>query len=505
MLHRAIIGSFEGADVTILPAHPNIYELNARVWIEDLRLRYGPGLTLASVPSSEWDAVALPGFDAVWLMGVWERSPAGKAIARSDEGLVAFGRASFPDFTIDDIVGSPYCVRGYLPDQELGGSDALTAAREQLRRRHLGLILDYVPNHVARDHPWVVEHPEYFILGAHEDVAQRPGEFVRLGDGIFALARDPYFAPWTDVLQLNAFRAEVRRAAAATLGAIAERCDGVRCDMAMLMMNDVFTRTWGGRGGAAATEEFWPQVIGAVKRDHPEFVFFAEAYWDLEGALLQQGFDYCYDKRLYDRLINAEPEPVKLHLAGDYSYQRRLLRFLENHDEPRASAMLAPAALRAAAVTVATLPGACLYHQGQFTGRTIRLPVQLRRSPPEPRDQELEAFYRKLVAAGRMAKAGDWALCPVQGWPDNDTCRTLAAWSWQAGPATHVIAANLGGTPAQGRVELPPEILTDDVVVLTDVLRGEVFERPTAELARDGLYVGLDGYAFHFLRAGPSA
>jgi hypothetical protein len=488
--------------VSGLPANPNIYEINTRVWIEDLRLQYGRMVTLATVPPAEWDAIAMPGFDAVWLMGVWQRSPAGAALARGDEGLLAFGRSSFPDFTPDDIVGSPYCVRGYLPDEELGGIDGLTVAREELGRRHLGLILDYVPNHVARDNPWVVEHPGYFIRGTGVDLAELPNEFALVSGGIFAMGRDPYFAPWTDVLQLNAFSGDVRRAAAATLNDIAGRCDGVRCDMAMLMMNDVFARTWGSRTGPSPYDDFWPDVIGAVKAQHPGFVFIAEAYWDLEWALLQQGFDFCYDKRLYDRLVNGEPEAVKLHLAADYSYQRGLLRFLENHDEPRASAVLAPAALRAAAVTVATLPGACLFHQGQFTGRTLRLPVQLRRSPPESADLELEGFYKTVVAAGRQAKSGDWTLCPVGGWPDNDSCRSIAAWSWQGGPVSHVIVVNLRSSPAQGRVQLPPGIVTGDVVVLTDVLRGDVFERPRAGLAEDGLYVGLDGYSCHFLRTG---
>ena len=131
------------------------------------------------------------------------------------------------------------------------------------------------------------------------------------GGGVLANGRDPYFAAWPDVVQLNAFSPDLRAAVIATLSSIGEQCDGVRCDMAMLMMNDTFERTWGERAGPRPEADYWPTVIPAVKTTHPEFVFMAEAYWDLEWALLEQGFDYCYDKRLYDRLVHdgAESRP----------------------------------------------------------------------------------------------------------------------------------------------------------------------------------------------------
>ncbi len=131
----------------------------------------------------------------------------------------------------------------------------------------------------------------------------------------------------------------------------------VRCDMAMLMMSDVFERTWGFRAGARPAEDYWPSLIPAVRLQHPEFRFLAEAYWDLEWALQQQGFDYCYDKKFYDRMEHGDAETVRLHLLADMAYQHGLVRFLENHDEPRAAATFAAEKARAAAVTLVTLPG----------------------------------------------------------------------------------------------------------------------------------------------------
>ena len=142
-------------------------------------------------------------------------------------------------------------------------------------------------------------------------------------------------------------------------------------------------------------------------------MFIAEAYWDLEWALQQQGFDYCYDKRLYDRLEHAEAEVVRLHLCADRAYQERLVRFIENHDEPRAAASFPPAKARAAAVTALTQAGARLVHEGQLEGRKVRLPVFLARRPDEPADGALGEFYRKLLGAASddALRDGHWQLC----------------------------------------------------------------------------------------------
>ena len=139
--------------------HPFIYEINTWVWLDELSRREGAPVDLAGVPGREWDALAGLGFDAVWLMGVWERSPAGIAIALENDGLVESFRRALPDFTTEDVVGSPYCVRDYPVDDHLGGPEGLAAARAALAERGIGLILDFVPNHVAPDHPWTDAQP----------------------------------------------------------------------------------------------------------------------------------------------------------------------------------------------------------------------------------------------------------------------------------------------------------------------------------------------------------
>src|SRR5271165_4127287 len=139
------------------PRYPTLYEINAWVWLSDLSRKHGNPVDLSSVPSAQWDAIAAYGFDAVWLMGVWERSPAGIAIANRNESLLADFRRALPDFRAADNVGSPYCVRRYVVDQHLGGPRGLAVARKELAARGMRLVLDFVPNHVAPDHPWVSE------------------------------------------------------------------------------------------------------------------------------------------------------------------------------------------------------------------------------------------------------------------------------------------------------------------------------------------------------------
>ena len=296
------------------PDAPVAYEIDTWPWLTAVAARLGRPVTLADVPAEVWDETIPPGVDAVWLMGVWERSPAGLAIARADEGLQRSFRAALPDLTPDDVVGSPYCVHRYVVDERLGGPAGLAAARADLRRRGVRLILDFVPNHVAPDHPAVAEHPEWFIQGDAADLARDPGAWFAAGERVVAHGRDPYFAPWPDVAQLNAFDPGLRDVTAMTLAAIAAQCDGIRCDMAMLFTTEVFARTWGAYAGLPLADEFWPDVIARVRRDQPDVLLIAEAYWDTEWALQQQGFDLCYDKRLYDRLAHEDAESV-LHIT----------------------------------------------------------------------------------------------------------------------------------------------------------------------------------------------
>jgi len=479
------------------PQQPVIHEVFTWPWLTALSRRAGARVTLADVPADAWDALALPGVEAVWLMGVWRRSERGRAIALQEPSFRQATAATLADADDRDVIGSAYCIRAYDVDERLGGDDGLAAAREALARRGLKLVLDWVPNHVAPDHGWVHTHPEYFVHGSPADREREPDGWLETPSGLLAHGRDPYFPPWPDVLQLNPLSPGLRDAVVATLSGIAERCDGVRCDMAMLFVDDVAARTWGDRLGPPQGEPYWVEVVRRVKVEHPDFLFLAEAYWDLESRLFAEGIDRCYDKRLTDRLAAEGAESLRDHVRADLDWQSRLVRFLENHDEPRSASIFPLPRLRAAAIALLTLPGTILLYEGQTEGRRVRTPVHLARAPDEEPEPEIEELWARLLplVAEEQIRTGTWRALEVDGWPDNQSCVNLVAWRWDE----HLVVLNYSDVRADGRVRLDEPAL-DRQWTFVDALDGASYERDGPELDDAGLYVALPPYGAHVFR-----
>jgi hypothetical protein len=479
-----------------------VYEINAWTWLTELERKHKTKFDLGSVPSNEWDALKDLRPDGVWLMGVWARSPAGRKISHENPELNREYRAILPDFSEADVSGSPYCIYSYVVEPRLGGRKGLAIARQELASRGLSLLLDFVPNHVAPDHPWVTEHPEFFVRGDAASLRADSTAFFQAGNAIIARGRDPYFAPWPDTAQLNAFDPGSRSAVVATLNDIASQCDGVRCDMAMLMLNKVFGKTWANRVGNTPATEYWRDVIKCVRDQNPGFTFIAEAYWDLEWELIQNGFDYCYDKRLYDRLVHDNAESVRGHLLADIDYQMHMIRFLENHDEPRAAATFPPPKNRAAAVVLMTLPGAKLLHEGQMEGFRTHLSVHLGRRPEEPVDTELQSFYRRLLDSVSSAalRSGTWKLCEQEGWPDNQSFRNVVSWCWETKGRRYLIAINLSDWKSEACIRTPWSDFRGRTLRFDDLLSGERYSpRNGSEIVDRGLFVELEPWEFYFL------
>lgn len=490
-------------------SHPLVYEIPAWPWLRERQEEAGRALTLAEVPERDLERLAAGGFDAVWLMGVWERSPGARHVAREHPGLLEAYRRALPDVTPADVVGSPYAVHRYQVAPELGGDDACAELRRRLARRGLRLVLDFVPNHLALDHAWVWEHPERLVQGTAADLEREPWSYFRAGDTphVFAHGRDPHFDGWTDTVQLDYRRKETRDAMAELLADVARRCDGVRCDMAMLVLRDVFLRNWGGTWEPPDAEH-WPEAIARARAANPEVMLLAEVYWSLEARLQEVGFDFTYDKALYDLLRRGDAPAVRSHLHADLDAQRRLARFVENHDEERAVTAFGVEGSRAAATAALTLPGLRLLHDGQLDGWEGRLPVQLGRRLAEPTRPEVREHYDRLLAAlaEPIFHDGQWELVdPREAWPGNPSHDAFVAHLWTGGEARRLVAVNLAAHRSQCALplDLPPTAAGS--WRLQDLLGPDVFVRADAELGSPGLFLDLPPHGAHLFAVTPMA
>jgi hypothetical protein len=266
--------------------------------------------------------------------------------------------------------------------------------------------------------------------------------------------------------------------------------------MAMLVLPEVFERTWGIR-----SEPFWPKAIESVRRQHPGFLFMAEVYWDLEWTMQQQGFDYAYDKRLYDRLREVHARPVREHFHAGLDYQDKLARFLENHDEPRAAAAFSPEVHEAAAVVTFLSPGLRFFHQGQFEGRLKRISPHLVRAPVEAIDPRLQRFYDRLLAVldPPIFRDGAWSLLEcVPAWEGNWTWDCFIAFAWQRGEGERrLVAVNYAGNNSQCYVRIPFADVDGRTVRLKDLMGPASFDRDGRDLVSRGLYLDLPPWGYH--------
>ena len=396
---------------------PLIYNLDIRFYLRQLSKENGRTMTLAEVPGSEIEKWSASHFDAIWLLGVWQSGGQSRTLALNNLHLTDESAALVPDWKSDDIFPSPYSIADYRVAEALGGDPELADFKRRLAERGIKLILDFVPNHTALDHWWVGAQPEFYISIPEERLEQMDegAYFSTEGGTHFACGRDPNFPAFRDTLQLNLSNGDLRAALIKTLQRIATQCDGVRCDLAMLVLKDVFNRTWGSLAGEMHAE-FWDVAIAEVKKAAPDFLFLAEAYWGTEWHLQRLGFDFTYDKTLYERIAQRDIAGVKAHLTAEWEFASKLARFTENHDEARAAEIFGPNN-KAASLLTLTLTGLRLMHDGQCQGLRRRPSLFLLRRVEEAPDRDVEAFYDGLlkVISHPAITRGDFALLEGNG------------------------------------------------------------------------------------------
>ena len=410
------------------PLYPALYQINTRVWLTERSRALGRPATLDDIPDAELDRLAQMGFDWVWLLSVWRTGAAGQRASRANPEWRHEFEATLPDLREEDIAGSGFAITGYTVHPSLGGDVALARLRERLRQRGLRLMLDFVPNHTAMDHPWVEDHPEYFVPGTEVDLARAPQNYTWVqrtqGHRLLAHGRDPYFDGWPDTLQLDYSNAATQEAMLGELLKISGQCDGVRCDMAMLVLPDVFERTWGRRA-----PPFWPKATQRVRERVPGLLLHGRG---LLGPRVDDARSRGSTTPTTSASTTASARATRGRSASTCtpgSTTRRSSpgswRTTTSPGPPRPSR---PACTRPPPSSRTCHPGLRFFHQGQFEGRRKRISPHLVRAPVEPVDEPLGRFYeRSWRCSGSRPFATASGACSSARRPGRATGRGTAS------------------------------------------------------------------------------
>jgi glycosidase len=482
--------------------NPRILEINTRVWIN----QFGKNKNLSTIPDDIIDYWKENGFDLIWLMGIWKNN---KEIVKEfcfEPGLIAAYNDSLKDWKNDDVIGSPYSIDKYEVNPALGTLENLLLLKERLNKKGIKLILDFVSNHFSAKSSLIWSNKEIFLEADEFLFKNDPYTFYKSPaneDEYLAHGRDPFFPPWKDTVQINIYSSEARNFMIDILLNLTDVCDGVRCDMAMLPLNNIFYNTWIGvlkkYGFEKPEKEFWEEAILTVKKKRKDFLFIAETYWDLEWQLQNLGFDYTYDKRLTDRLGGSDLHSIRDHLHAEEAYQQKSVRFLENHDEERAIVKFGRERSLAAAVIISTIPGMIFYFDGQCVGKKIKLPLQLGREPVEKKDEKVKEFYDKLlyITKSEIFKNGDWKILEPFAVGDNDdSYQNLLAWQWRLGNEVRLVIVNYNNSTSRCRLKFDLDISNEEVV-LSDILNETEYKRSKKEIIEKGLFVELKSFNSH--------
>ena len=439
-------------------------------------------------------------------MGIWKTSPSTIDKCCFEPELISAYNRSLKDWSKSDVIGSPYSIDEYDVNPSIGSWNELIELKKYLNSIGIKLFVDFVSNHFSADSKYIRTNPEIFLRADEEFYQGDSFTFFKPDadpKNIYAHGRDPFFPAWTDTIQINFFSSEARKFMTDKLLKLTDVCDGVRCDMAMLPLNNVFQNSWLGvlnkHGFTRPDTEFWKNAISAVKRKNPEFIFLGEAYWDLEWNLQQLGFDFTYDKRLTDRLAANDLIGVRAHLQAEKSFQLKSARFLENHDEQRAVTKFGKQRSLAAAAAISTIQGMKFFFDGQFEGKKTKLAIQLGREPEEKICTGIKDFYDKLliITKAEIFQKGEWHMMqPLTIGYGNVSYENLLAWQWVLDNERRIVVINYSYSTSQCRLKL--DIKHDKKkITLTDLLTDERYERWVDELNNVGLYIELKGHQSH--------
>lgn len=427
-------------------------------------------------------------------MGIWMPSPMSQKIASSHSGLLSEYRKALPDFHERDIIGSPYAIYDYEPNPLLcDGWDELKAFRDKIHSYGKKLVLDFVPNHMACDTKYLETHPECFLKAS--ELIKEHDKFL-YNNTFFAHGKDPYFDGWSDTVQFDFSHPNTIQLHQSFLEKISECADIVRCDMAMLPLHSVFLKTHGKNA-----LPYWEILIPALNKKN--LIFWGEVYWNLEYDLQTIGFEGTYDKILYDRFKSKNTEEIIGHLSADLGFQEKSIRFLENHDEPRAFAVFGEESISLFAL-LSFLPGKILYYEGQEVGKKLKQPVQLGREHKEENILSVSIAYDRMFKRvnNRKGKSLFLKKHAYSSYDESPSKMHIVSISTQDHDFFEIMIFNPNHKWISGRVLLSEENIRNlsDVKMIHDLVSGQEFEFKFQETIQQGLYFHLKPFSTQWLK-----
>ena len=397
---------------------------NTYVWLNQLAKQYKRSITrLDHIPDEELDTLARRGFTGLWLIGLWERSPASRKIKQMCGN--------------PEAVASAYSLFDYQIAADLGGDEAYQDLRERAWKRGIRMASDMVPNHMAIDSRWVIEHPDWFISldyspfpsytfnGPDLSWDERVGIYLEdhyydRSDAAVAFRRvdhwtgsekyiyhgnDATSMPWNDTAQLNYLIPEVREAVIQTILHVARQFPIIRFDAAMTLAKKHYQRLWfpePGTGGAIPSRaehglmraaldalmptEFWRDVVDRVAQEVPDTLLLAEAFWLMEGYFVRTlGMHRVYNSAFMNMLRDEDNAKyrsvVKNTLGFDSQILKRYVNFMNNPDERTAVDQFGKGDKYFGICTMmATMPGLPMFGHGQVEGFTEKYGMEYRRA-----------------------------------------------------------------------------------------------------------------------------
>jgi glycosidase len=460
--------------------------------------KHQPNITIDTIPLSYWTDLVAKGYDSVWLLGVWNNEPAVLKGHKMASQYIHEYRSVLPDVVEEDIIDSCFAINDYSLHPMLGNLDALANLKKTLNSLGLRLILDFVPNHFHCYSEYVYTRPDMFIAESEEYFKQHSIDYYTPLDSDYRVAhgRDPYTGSWSDTAQIDWSSHTAREVMSGILENIAQVCDGVRCDMAMLIVPHIFNKVW----GKHMRVNWWKNTIQNIKSSHPDFVFIAECYWNTKQQLLESGFDYAYDKELYDILVQQDTKKLSYYLKTNSAVNDSVI-FLENHDENRSASIFSYEALTSASTLQYTLPGLQLIQEGQQEGWQTSLPVQIGRRPQEKTNTVLYNHYKKLqsITNDPVFVLGDIEFFdPIQINDHTPSFQNLIMFKRTYKTKTFIVIINF--TPHNSKAFMPftPEINEHlKTILFHDRLSDKEYAYARSLLLTHHLYIELKAWQSH--------